>query len=485
MADKSIEINFPHISQWMNPKFKQLFTCKDRYISLIGGRGSGKSAAISKMIVIRLLKDDFFRIIAYRKTYNTLIDSCFKNLVDDIKFFGLESLFQVTKSPLSIKCKYNDNCVYFRGGDQVGKIKSIKEATALWVEEDVFDTYDDFVTVDSSLRSLRADSIQTYFTINPIFEGDFTQHWFYNYFEYPTHSGMDFRTSKNIEVDGVLHTQTLRSIHSTFRDNNFITSDFISQMELLRTTDPYLYQINNLGIFARKITDGQFWKGFDITKNATDNVKYDSSLPLHISIDFNVNPGLHAAIFQVVGKNVTLIDEIRMVSPNNNTKDLCLKICSKYSSHESGMYIYGDASGRHQDTRSEKGWNDYTIVLKELEKYRPSLRVPPSNPPIVMRKDWINEIFKTNLGGIDVKIFSKCYIMMDDLLYAKEAPDGTTHKEKVKNKETGVTYEKYHHMGDAFAYFMCSCFSSEFSDFKSGGNKFNPTMGNSPNKYSW
>lgn len=463
--EKSLTINFPHIDIWYNEVFKPLFTCKDRYICLVGGRGSGKSAALSKMIVIRLLKDKFFRIIAYRKTYNTLADSCFKNLEDDIKFFNLQKFFTITKSPLSIKCRLNGNCVYFRGGDQVDKIKSIKDATALWVEEDLFDTYDEFTTVDASLRSLKA-YCQTYFTINPIVEGDFTKHWFYNYFGYNDHTSINFRFTKSIENDkGETLSQTITSIHSTYRNNKFLSKDFHAKMELLKNDDPYLYTVNNLGLFARRTINGRFYKNFDITKNIK-NIDYNSELPLFISFDFNTKPFLSLVIAQVYDKTIYIIDEMAFRSPHNYTLDAVRLFKEKYKNHKDKIYLTGDASGAAADTSQIRGHNNFHIIREELKEFILVDRVRSTNPSVSMRGSFINQILKEGYNDINIYVNNNCENLINDMLYGLEKEDGTKLKQNYKDKETGETYEKYFHMADALDYLVCNNFTEDYNIFK-------------------
>ena len=57
--------------------------------------------------------------------------------------------------------------------------------------------------------------------------------------------------------------------------------------------------------------------------------------------------------------------------------------------------------------------------------------------------------------------------MKNDLLFGKEAADGTKHKEKVKGTN-GTSYEKYHHHSDSMDYFLCEAWSEHFETYQNG-----------------
>jgi hypothetical protein len=67
--------------------------------------------------------------------------------------------------------------------------------------------------------------------------------------------------------------------------------------------------------------------------------------------------------------------------------------------------------------------------------------------------------------------------LINDLLNTKEASDGTKHKEKAKDKDTGVTYEKYAHYNDAMDYLIIKLFKQEFEEYKTGNVSARPTLG--------
>lgn len=176
---------------------------------------------------------------------------------------------------------------------------------------------------------------------------------------------------------------------------------------------------------------------------------------------------MSCTIWQLTGNTAYQIDELAMSSPNNDTRSMCREILYKYRNHKTGCFIYGDPSGRQEDTRSEQGFNDYTIIERELAQLRPELRVAQSHPPVHLRGQFINSIFDYNFSGLYIYINEKSVYLKNDLLFGKEAADGTKLKEKVKG-DNGISYEKYHHHSDGMDYFLCEAWIEYFDTFKNG-----------------
>ncbi len=196
---------------------------------------------------------------------------------------------------------------------------------------------------------------------------------------------------------------------------------------------------------------------------------YCPHLPLHISFDFNVNPYMTCTVWQVYGKLVFQVDEICLPNPNNTTEAVCREFIRKYSGHTAGVIVYGDPSGRKEDTRTERGHNDFVIIVRALSQFTPSQRVPSVAPPVVARGNFMNTIFEKGYDGISILIHDKCKKSIDDYAYLKEASDGTKLKEKAKNPDTQVSYEKFGHTSDSGDYFICTAFANEFSKYQKGG----------------
>lgn len=226
-------------------------------------------------------------------------------------------------------------------------------------------------------------------------------------------------------------------------DNPHIDPQYIESLKLLPIYEYQAFVEGDWEVVPR--TGGEFYKLFDYDVNTEVNIAYSPQLPLHISFDFNVNPYISVTIWQITGKVAKQIDEICMTSPRNRTEDACKEFTRRYMSHAAGLFVYGDPAGRHEDTRTEKGSNDFTLILKHLAVFKPSLRIASAAPPVVMRGNFINTVFYSTFEGVQLIISRKCANTINDYLYLKEDSDGTKSKKKETNPDTKVSFEKYGH----------------------------------------
>lgn len=213
---------------------------------------------------------------------------------------------------------------------------------------------------------------------------------------------------------------------------------------------------------------GEFYSSFDRTKHVK-KLEFDPDKPLHISFDQNVVPYITMTIYQIhkFGSVDTIhqLDEICLPNPKNKTSKLCLEFIRRWGSKcKSGLYYYGDPSGRRGDTRNEG--HDYTIVRRVLRKYlnNSSERVPYKHPPVLKRKDFINDAFE-GLHNFNIFIDPKCKKSIEDFEFLKEDINGKKKKEKATDKETGSVYEKYGHTSDSFDYFICEAYANKFQHY--------------------
>ena len=476
---KKFNVNWPAWKKIINERFVELVDNTDRYLICWGGRGSGKSDFAAKKLIYRCLHEKYFRCILIRNNYNSIKDSQYQTIQDIIINLGLKDLFEFKLSPLEITCK-NGNKFLARGLDDVTKLKSIKDPSAAWWEEEIPEEHD-FITVTLSIRTTQADYLQEIFTVNPEVEGDHQVHWFYKKF-FDSKPEVNFRDVSQVEIKpGEFTELSYTSHHSTYKDNRFIPIQFVAMLEDMKRTNEILLYDLCIGQVGNRITGGNFYKLFSIANN-TALVTYDPSLPLRLAFDFNVFPGVSCGVFQFKGKVLTMIDEVQLSSPRNTTRDVCREIIRKYSNHTGGMSIYGDPAGKHNDTRSEQGFNDFTIITSELSKYHPSLCVQNLAPAVVARGGFINSVFETKYQGAEVIIGDKCHKMIKDLLYGPEAADGTKDKTKSKDRVTGISYEKYGHFSDLLDYIVCTVFVNEFIHYKTGGSGFRMMTGKSTRK---
>lgn len=235
------------------------------------------------------------------------------------------------------------------------------------------------------------------------------------------------------------------------------------QKQSIRTFQS-LYQQNPQPVQA----GGEFYDCFSIAKNVK-TTQYNPKLALHLTFDFNARPAMHAGIWQI-----EIINGVKWAYKIKEFKEQkTVGICNAFKrwvpTHEAGLVIYGDPSGRNEDTRTEKGFNDYVIIRNELDNYHPSMRVANAHPSVPGRADFINSVF--NEGGDKLRfiIGEACTLSIADFMYIKQNSDRTKLKAKMMDPDTGKAVEKYGHLSDADDYFFCMAFSKEYDEYQRGG----------------
>ena len=475
--------NFWHFYAEMNNEAR-------RFICGYGSSSSAKTYSFTQALTLKLLEGE--DCIIFRKVSTTIDDTVYKDFKDVIASFKLNDYFKLIKH--RIICIHNGKDISFKGLDDEEKIKGISHKRVYCNELNAFEEAE-FNQIRKRLRGQPGQQIL--FDFNPIDKEHWIKKSLFDTWEkkmlpvsldltnIPEEYTVITEKWENQEQEIILPDGEKRIIEpnfvcikSTYLNNfwvvgspdksfGFVDEQTIADFERDKNYDFNFYNVYALGNWGTIRVGGEFYKKFNPNKNLRE-LPYDPSVPLHISFDFNVNPGVHIMVMQVKGKFAWQVDEIRSESPHNNTEGACDAFITKFRGHNAGLFVYGDASGRSKDTRTEEGQNDFTIIEKKLKSYRPTLRVPFANPAVKMRGDFINHIFFEGFDGIEVFLNPKCTKTVDDFQNIKEASDGTKLKEKIKHPITKVPYEKWGHLSDCFDYFMCEAFKNEYSKYQGG-----------------
>ncbi len=123
-----ISKTFEPISKKLNPLYE-----KHRYKVYHGGRGSAKSWGFAEAIIYYLTNYSI-RVLCCREIQKSITDSSYQLLVDTIQRYGLDDLFDITKT--KILNKTNGGYIIFEGiKSNTSKIKSMEGIDICWVEE--------------------------------------------------------------------------------------------------------------------------------------------------------------------------------------------------------------------------------------------------------------------------------------------------------------------------------------------------------------
>lgn len=427
--------------------FYKIWECDKRFCISYGGAGSGKSFAQAQKEVIKLVNDgNKHDTLVVMKTAATMYDTVYNQLKTVINSFQIEDKFKFSYSNDKREIKFLPTGArfIFKGLDDSEKIKSIVNVRRVWGEEASSFERKDFMELNRRVRGV--NNIQFSYTFNPV---------------------SPKISIKQLYMDTELGNCDI--FKSTYRDNHFLDAEYIAELQRLHLFDPDQARIYAEGEFGVDRTGFEYHSQFIYEKHTRENINFIPELPVFISFDQNVVPYITMLCFQVIKVEnkyqIRLFDEFCLKNPKNTTEALCKEFELKYGSHlmSGGLNYYGDASGRHRDTRGIE--NDYTIVDRVLRKYlnNNSNRVPRSNPPHSKRRPFINRLL-AGMYPLEFIVDRKCVNTIEDLETVKEAADGTMLKEKTR--ESNVTFESVGHTSDALHYFLCSHFKNYYESTK-------------------
>ncbi|GAG79905.1 unnamed protein product, partial [marine sediment metagenome] len=283
----------PEPHELVNKVFTPIFDDQYRYYVLYGGRNSGKSFSVARRLIKQCLQENYFKCILIRNTFQSVKDSNYQNIVDDIYTMGFSDLFKITKNPLEIVCKDNSNKFLCRGVDNPSRIRSIANPTAVWYEEaSEIEHQETFLMISTSLRSTKTNKLQEYLTFNPEFSnvGGYEEHWLYKMFfkEHAPKKTFDGKISIKLD-NGKEMSSKYCVIHSTYKDNPYVTEQQKADLENFKILNSYYFQIFTKGNFGHKHVEGKFFKGFDQTVHVKKQ-KLNKDDILHVSFDENNQP---------------------------------------------------------------------------------------------------------------------------------------------------------------------------------------------------
>ena len=179
---------------------------------------------------------------------------------------------------------------------------------------------------------------------------------------------------------------------------------------------------------------GTVYYNFHPVENVNDK-KIDWTKPLHIGMDFNVDP-MSACVAQIEKDKVYFVDEIVIYS--SNTDEMVQEIRDRYGSKQK-IFVYPDPACRQRKT-SAGGKTDLTI----LQNAGFNVKCKFKHSPIRDRVNAVNSRLKSAHNIRYIFISPSCKIMIKGL-------QRQVYKENtnIPDKEEG-----YDHMNDAIGYLV-------------------------------
>lgn len=195
------------------PKFyPYLFNYDNRFEFYMGSAGSGKSYFITQKLIIRALNEPI-RILVCRRYGTTLRQTVFSLFKDVLKRWNLLPFVKINESDFRIRFT-NGSEIIFTGLDEETKLLSLNDIGTVFIEE----AYEVPLALVEQLNLRmrgKTKNQQIIMAWNPISKDS----WLYNF------------TVINPPESSVF-------IHSTYKDNPFLSKEYIASLEELYTRNP-------------------------------------------------------------------------------------------------------------------------------------------------------------------------------------------------------------------------------------------------------
>ncbi|MGH2501729.1 MAG: PBSX family phage terminase large subunit [Ktedonobacterales bacterium] len=257
--------------------FQGLFQKAD-YKVYYGGRGSAKSWSVARVLVLRAVSEKF-RILCAREYQNSINDSVYVVLRDQVFLMGLTPYFEFKRD--SIICKLTGATFAFKGlHANIAEIKSYEGVDLCWVEEAQRVSKESWEIL---IPTIRKEGSEIWVTFNPMDEDD------------PTYQQFVVNRRPNSIVRKV-----------NYYHNPYFTDKLKREMEYMRGNDFAAYRHIWLG-YTRKISNSLvLWDRVSIETFPEDLWK--SAPRLHYGLDFGFAQDPTVLIRQFVYDNTLYVE---------------------------------------------------------------------------------------------------------------------------------------------------------------------------------
>jgi phage terminase large subunit len=237
------KIDFSRFYETIAPAFWDAFENKNLVRIYKGGAGSGKSfTAFSEMIYNVVVHSCNYLIL--RQTANSNRTSTFALTKKIISDFKLTHIFKENKTEMHYTCTINGAMIYFRGLEDVERLKSLSFPSASGIlERIIFEeasegNFENFSQLLVRLRGKSKNYFQVTLLLNPVSSSNWIKTTFYD--------RDDFHAYKH---------------QSTYKDNPWIDENYAKTLEQFSEIDKNFYNIYALGEWG--ITQGVIFNNWE------------------------------------------------------------------------------------------------------------------------------------------------------------------------------------------------------------------------------
>lgn len=284
------------IAEAVGRGYGEFWRFRGRYRVVKGSRASKKSKTTALWYIYNLCRYPKANLLVVRRTYASLLRSCYTELRWAARRLGVEREFEFKTSPLEITRKRTGQKIFFKGLDDPMKLTSISvyDGVLCWIWcEEAFEitSESDFAVVDELLRGRVPEGYfkQITLTFNP-WSGT---HWLKRRF-----------------FDAVPSPDVL-AMTTTYRCNEFLDDDDIRMFETMKRERPERYRVAGLGEWG--VVGGLVYDNFTVAEFDVNTVSKRSGAVSVFGLDFGYTNDPSALFCGVLDKSrgeLYVFDEI-------------------------------------------------------------------------------------------------------------------------------------------------------------------------------
>ena len=251
-----------------------------RFEGYKGSAGSGKSYFITQKIIYRCVKEKI-RVLVCRRYATTLRNTCFALFKEVLDRWKLTPYVKIRETDFNIRFP-NGSEIIFTGLDEETKLLSLANITTIFVEE-VFEVGEQ-IFEQFNLRLRGGVNQQIIFAFNPISKN----HWLYNFCV-------------------ISPPQSFIFSETTYKDNPFLSVEYIHSLEDLKTRNPAKYKIYALGEWGNDL-EGLVFQNWRIEN--FDYLELAKKLEHRVGLDFGyLDPtAIVSSLYDKENKRIYVVD---------------------------------------------------------------------------------------------------------------------------------------------------------------------------------
>lgn len=391
------------------------------FVSLEGGWGAGKTwVGARKLMSLHIhnaFDDDgratYVPSAVVAPTYSNALDFDVPEIMDACREMGLAARYQSSGSvggqfsgPAfvlpDLGTKARPSVIIVRSADAPARITGWEvgagwgDEPARWPEDRHDPTRDAYIQFCGRVRHPQARLVQIMFTGTN--EGDATR--IYEEF----HAGRpEFAVYRMPTAD------------------NPTMAEFVARQKEVLTPELAAQYLDGGAITLR---GAKLYPSFDRSVHVNDALAIDTQRPLHVCLDFNIAPGMHAELGHYIQERdmYVVVDEIH--GPRMDVRGVMLHLRDKIEALRDArgrwpfpgpLELFGDATGNSEWAGT--GESCWGIVRQALHAYQypHQIRVPRANPPVVDRVNAFNVAMLDMQGDVHWQCSPRCDRLIDDL----------------------------------------------------------------------